>query len=607
MRLVATSRLRFARGTRHDAAQGTGDCVPTLRANPGFARLLQNTLQERSKADASSEAERIMEGRFRFLRQEWRLPDPVDWRLDGDKELSRLWRFQLQYHEFLIGLAAQSLVAGEGEAAVLLDRAWSLVTQWIAHNPESDASSRRDAWHPYCISRRLPVWMLLWNAAPRDGETGKLVLGSMASQARFLERHLEWDVRGNHLFENAKALALAGAFFGGPEADRWLRKGTELLRGQIGEQILPCGLHFEQSPMYHAQVLGGVLDVHDALKPIVSDFAEFLAATATRMGNFLRDVLHPDGEIPLLGDSCFGEAPRAQSLLVRVQGLGGSATGTGPQKDPVAPASADRPAHCLGQYWVFRDGGDFLLFDAAPVGPDYLPAHAHADLLGVEASVAGHRLFVDSGVFCYEDDTMRRYCRSTAAHNTLEIDGTNQCDVWSRFRMGYRGWPSPLATGQSEGFQWARASHNAYRRLKVPRVGRWLACRPGGPWLCVDWAEGRKQHQLSSWLHLHPEVVAEKTAEDEVRLNLHGLPLRLRYLTPGAVSISKGWYCPEFGVRIPSLALRWTNTTELPAVSGWSLTWGDCRGGASLQGDARCSLKVYWNDAGQRRPLFPIG
>ncbi len=605
MRLVALARLRHALWAGKHAALQVANQVPELRVNLGFSRLLQYSLQQRPMADGAGDARQILAGRFCFLNQQRALPDPVDWRLDGEPELSRLWRFQLHYHEFLTDLAAQALRAHESEGTLLLDRAWSLVRQWIARNPESEAPSLQDAWHPYCISRRLPAWMLLWCAAPLEDGRGREVLGSMLSQARYLERHLEWDVRGNHLLENAKALALAGAFFSGSEADRWLRKGTELLRRQLCEQILPYGLHFEQSPMYHAHVLGTVLDVHDALEPILPEFSEFLAATAARMAKFLRDILHPDGEIPLLGDSCFGQSPRPHSLLVRVQDLGGP--GPEPQHDPVARAAKQRPARSHGEYWIFRDGGDFLILDAAPVGPDHLPAHAHADLLSFEASVSGHRLFVDSGVFSYEDDEMRRYCRSTAAHNALEIDGENQCDVWSRFRMGYRGWPFPLSSGESDGFHWARAGHDAYRRLGVPRVGRWVACRPGGPWLCVDWAQGKGRHQLSSWLHLHPDVVARKTADDELQLELHGLVMQLRFLTPGEISLLNAWYCPEFGLRIPSLAVRWTSTAVLPAVCGWSLAWGGHRGEASLESDPACLAKVLWSEAGRQWQLSPIG
>src|SRR5262249_49892141 len=152
-----------------------------------------------------------------------------------------------------------------------------------------------------------------------------------------------------------------------------------------------------------------------------------------------------------------------------------------------------------GDYWVWRNGGDFFLMDAGPVGADHLPAHAHSDLLTIEASSAGRRLVVDSGAYAYRDDELRRYCRSTAAHNVLQVDDRGQCDPWSRFRMGYRGRPTGLETGRTGQFDWARSSHNAYRRVGVPKVGRWVACRPGGPWLIVDWVIGEGQHRLSDW------------------------------------------------------------------------------------------------------------
>ena len=69
--------------------------------------------------------------------------------------------------------------------------------------------------------------------------------------------------------------------------------------------------------------------------------------------------------------------------------------------------------------------GHYLVCDAAPIGPDYLPGHAHGDLLSFELSLGGHRVFVDSGVESYEADELRRYCRSTRAHNTVELDGAD--------------------------------------------------------------------------------------------------------------------------------------------------------------------------------------
>ena len=579
--------------------------VPKPRGDPGFASLARRKLAERGRRRSPLSARDLLRGRYRFLNVERTLPDPIDWRLECWPEAAHLWRFHLHYHEFLLDLVAEGREDGEGAG---FDRAWEIVAQWIENNRLSDSRVVMDAWHPYCISRRLPVWTYLWSVSPPGSELRDLVLRSMFSQARYLERHLEWDLRGNHLLENAKGLVLTGAFLDGPDANRWLLKGARILRRELSEQILAHGEHFERSPMYHAQMLEAVLDVRDGLRAVMPDLARLCAEIAGRMAAFLREIVHPDGEIPLLGDAVLGETAPVSRLVARAGVPAREESANGGDQQPSFGQSAGKErvtrsvtstARSVGDYWVYRQGDDFLLFDAGPVGPDHLPAHAHADLLSFEASIQGQRLFVDSGVFSYQDDPMRRYCRSSRAHNVLQIDGRDQCDMWSRFRMGYRGWPSGFAAGEESGFHWVRARHNAYRRLDVPRVGRWIACRPGGPWLCVDWVEGRGRRDLSAWLHLHPDVAVEKVADNRVRLEAGRTVLHLHYLTAGQVTVTDGWYSPQLGHRIRSPVVRWTASASLPAVCGWSLAWGDCRGLASIEHADRNNVVVRWTESNQ--------
>jgi uncharacterized heparinase superfamily protein len=88
---------------------------------------------------------------------------------------------------------------------------------------------------------------------------------SLAVQARWLRRHIEWHLLGNHLFVNAKALVFAGLFFAGDEAAEWLAQGSERFWvREVPEQVLPDGGHFELSPMYHAIILEDVLDLLNA-------------------------------------------------------------------------------------------------------------------------------------------------------------------------------------------------------------------------------------------------------------------------------------------------------------------------------------------------------
>jgi len=575
------------------------DVVAPLRESADFSAIVRRKFARHRIAAAMASAKALCQGRFELLATERILSDPIDWRLTAWPDTPQLWRFHLHYQDYLLDLA----LAGKQTAdSAFVGRAWSLIEQWIHGNPIDDLHTLNDAWHPFCISRRIPNWIILWNAAAPPEELSEPVGRSLAQQAEYLFRHLEWDLRGNHLLENLRGVLMAGVMFSGPRAESWLDRGEAILRNEISEQILPCGEHFERTPMYHALMLELLLDLRDSLACCRPELSEFCGATARRMADFLEAILHPDSEIPLFGDSAFGEHMEPRRLIAEARA---EPLDVSPEHD------ADREvagvgACVTGDYWTFRDDLGFLLFDAGPVGADHLPAHAHADLLNLEVSIHGQRMIVDSGVFSYADDAMRRYCRSTPAHNTLVVDGMNQCDVWSKFRMGYRGWPRNFESGRTAEFAWCRAAHNAYRRCGVAQVWRWIACRAGGPWICLDWADTQGSHELTSRLHLHPDVVVEPMAEDQFLIRVAGVTLRLAYFAGGDISLKRGWYCPRFGQRFETNVILWRAKTPAQQVCGWCLT-DETTAGSMCWENISGRMSLNWSDPSGQIRLEPFG
>ncbi|MGD9855314.1 MAG: heparinase II/III family protein [Planctomycetaceae bacterium] len=565
------------------------------RENAGFDAIVLRQLKLRAaRPEDAARGMEISEGTFTFLNERRRLPLPIDWTLSSIAPVSPLWRFHLHYHEFLLDLLETSRAKSGSDPEAHL---WSIVDDWITANPVGRPGALMDAWHPFCLSKRIAVWLMLWHAAEPPAELRNRFASSLEAQVRFLERHLEWDLRGNHLLENLRTLALSGAFFAGRAAERRLDRAVSLLHRQLAEQILPSGEHFERAPMYHAQMLSAVLDVRDAVQALRPEFAATCARTAGRMGEFLEATIPPDGGVPLLSDTALGETPDVGILLAEIGGeLRRSSRSTG-----------DPDVRIGGGYWTWRSAKDCLLFDAGPVGADELPAHAHCDLLTIEASFSGERVIVDSGVYDYADGEMRRYCRSTAAHNVLQIDGVEQCDMWSRFRMGYRGHPSSLEHGRDREFDWCRATHNAYRRIGVPRVGRWLACRANGPWFCVDWAQGAGRHELVDRLHLSPDVGVAAESSHAVRIDMGERSLVVRSLTDAEITIEQGWYCPEFGVRWEAPVLEIRTSAALPACLGWMVVEAGCRTRASLKATSAGRTQLTFGDNDSERILNPIG
>ena len=530
--------------------------TPQLRTGVSFAAWCARQLENCPFAGRAARIAHLLEGRFTFLHEERALGIPVDWRVSRDRGVDLLWKFHLHYHEFLADLASESATSGRSDLAL---HAWNLVLDWIDNNPISSAAAFGDAWHPFCISKRIPVWILLWAVAPPSADLAQNVLRSLAQQTYFLEATLERDVGGNHLLENARGLALAGAFFSGPAADRWLAVSRRILSTELPRQILPHGEHFERSPMYHAQMLDALLDVAGAVESIDSEWGKSLRSDAKRMGEFLRDILHPDGEIPLLADSALDEIPAPVKLLKQAGIHREYATG----------------AARIGDYWTWRDGGHFLLFDAGPVGADHLPAHAHSDLLTLEASIAGRRFIVDTGVFGYRDDDRRRICRSTAAHNVLQIDGVEQCDTWSRFRMGYRGNPSALRTGETRGFHWALATHDAYRRIGIPQTGRMVACRPDGLWLILDRIDGTGHHEGCSRLFMSPEVTVQNFDGSTLRLTVESVSVTVRAIDEAFFQVENAMIYPSFGIQRPTQVLTQRRSITNSSAMGWKIAVGE--------------------------------
>lgn len=421
-----------------------------------------------------------------------------------------------------------------------------------------------NGWEPYPLSLRIVNW-IKWAWA--GNELSPAAVESLALQARFLSRRLEWHILGNHLLANAKALIFAGLFFEGMEAERWLAKGAAVFLRQLGEQVLGDGGHFERSPMYHAQVLEDVLDVVNALqtfpdlpsnnrrKHFLLSLQERCAETAGRMLRWLAVMTHPDGEIVLFNDAAFGDASAPARLAAYAaelsfqpslmsfrppfmsfrpkgeilkddkgkarflshpdkSGLLRNDNGSDPllRNDILERTSGGNQgavphfSHLADTGYIRVDCGDMTAFlDVAPIGPDYLPGHAHADTLSFELSLASQRVIVDSGVSRYGEGPERLRQRGTAAHNTVMVNGQDSSELWGGFRVARRARPIGLKIMKEQGSIRVRCGHDGYRRLHGKPV-HWRLWQFDEHRLTIsDCIEGHFSTALVRF-HFHPDV-----------------------------------------------------------------------------------------------------
>jgi len=468
--------------------------------------------------------------RFRFLHIDGELRSAADWN-SPDRE--KLWLYNLHYFDDLNAVGAADRVQWHR----------THIARWVRENSPGEGNG----WEPYPTSLRIVNWIkwsLVGNALACAWQH------SLAVQVRWLSRHIEWHLLGNHLLVNAKALVFAGLFFEGVEADAWLAQGVAILGREVPEQVLPDGGHFELSPMYHAIVLEDLLDLIAAsavwpgaiLRSAVAQWQE----AVTRMLIWGEGLSHPDGEIGFFNDSALGVAPNIGQLLVYAQQLG------------IAP-SYEGPTTISQQFvnsgYIRLQGGDAVaLLDVAPIGPDYQPGHAPADTLAFELSLFGQRVFVNSGTGQYGSGPARLHQRGTAAHNTVQIDEADSSEVWGGFRVARRARPFGLKVENRAGMSTIACAHDGYRRLKGKPVHRRCWMMKERQLQVMDEVAGNYRSAVAR-LYLHPRVSASHT--DGVGELCLANGKIARWTIDGASTriVASHWH-PEFGLTLPSQCIE---------------------------------------------------
>lgn len=433
------------------------------------------------------QAAAVERGALRFLNTTCEIGFPPCWEPAGP---SRLWLYNLHYFDWLWSLDFAAAKA--------------VVRDWLARH---DNRRGRVGWEPYPISVRLINWCGFFfgrhhGRMQNDGEFCRVLWRSIYRQCEWLSRHLETHLLNNHYLENGAALAFAGSCFAGDQARRWCDCGMRILAEQLAEQVLPDGMHFELSPMYHGRVLYVLCLLLETEVPAIVDL---VAEPVRRMARAVGRLCHPDGDIALLSDSAHGVCHAPRELLAYAL-----------RHTPPLCAEDDCGSFALpdaGYYgWQGRDGS-YLIADFGKIGPDHNPGHGHADIFSFELSLNGCRVITDSGVHDYEPSAERQYCRSTAAHNTVQIEGQDQCELWDAFRVARRGYPHNVQWRcDDRGFA-LEGRHDGYARLPGKpmhqRQMRWDSAT--GLVLCDTVTAGRSIRGVSR-LHLHPtcRIVAKE-------------------------------------------------------------------------------------------------
>jgi hypothetical protein len=605
---------------------GTIDAVRAVRRGLGVpdaeaARLMLEASCPGAIAATVREARSICEGRLRFFGRAWQYGPAWDWHRDPrgeDRWPLRHWSridtrkggakyvWEPNRHQHLIALSKAWYWTGDPDFAAELERQ---LRCWLRQNPPYHGVNWTSGIE---LAVRIVSWcwaLAFAGEAPQLSEqTKSQLLTAIALQAEHISGHLSaYSSANNHLVAEAAALAIVGTLLHDlPRAQDWRRTGLHILTAELARQVHPDGVGAEQAIHYHAEVLEWYLLVASMERRLGGVAHHSWRNRLVQMAVFLERVADSCNNAPAFGDSDAAqiaplvEAPYDyhQSLRVvaalllddhrmlrgdeptdeRAFWLCGSpgTPGAAPRRDEQPPLAVFPAGGWVIHRGTGRDGADHhLVFNAGALGYGSLAAHGHADALSLWLSVRGVPLLIDPGTGIYhEDDRMRRYFRSTHAHNTIVVDDLDQSVQAGPTIWHDHAWVT-LRPGSLPPDVLAQARHHGYRRLRDPvtheRTVRW--CEPGA-YAVLDRLLGAGSHRVCQHWHAlpgtvvlpEPEGASCLIAREGVRIRLRwwsGVPLDCAVFE-GCEEQMHGWYSPAYGVYLPSPTLRLACSATLP-------------------------------------------
>lgn len=346
------------------------------------------------------------------------------------------------------------------------DAGWELIEAWLAQNPVN----RSVAWG--CgqeVAFRLMAILLFVVTVLDDPSTTEARLAATErlcwQSAKRIEPNINYALsqKNNHGLSEAAGLWTVGVLFPEfPESSRWVRKGARHLANEARRQVASDGSYVQNSMSYHRVMLDDLCWVMAIARRSGTDIDPFIAQGISRATEWLREFVDAEtGRVPNYGAndganvlplSCTDYLDYRPTLRAAGQLLGTvdpSAgpgvwdekalwlTGEVPAGEPEPPARSAAWSAPVGGYFVLR-GPSSRLFVRATTHRD---RPGQCDLLHADLWYRGVNVFRDGGSYRYyhEDPQWKRYFYSVEAHNTVQVEGSEQMEKGPHF-LWFR-WP----------------------------------------------------------------------------------------------------------------------------------------------------------------------
>jgi hypothetical protein len=430
--------------------------------------------------------EAALAGTFRLRDERFALEPPIDWWDEPYCAPGERGFFQNSF------VFADPLLADPRFPEAIPSLA-AIFADWLAQNPQTGATHPHlYAWHDHAAAGRLVAMAFVLREGVRrrlfGSEVAETLGAGVLEHAEYLLADENYAAHNNHGFASDAALVLAARSLApAPQAAAWAKVAESRFEAVLNRMIdVEEGVHLEHSPYYHW-----------VIQSALSRFAAAglfegldLIGLARRMEDSGAWLVAPDGTLPPIGDTPFGQRPPAP------------ASGSG-SRLRVFPAAG---------YAVVREEDSALFVTAA----HHPTAHKHADDGSFCLYENGRPIVLDSGNPGYDYGSPEfGYGTSPAAHATICVDDFD----WAKESPPYGS--GILDSAEQDGV-YALLCRNPGAVPGGGAAKRVLVYNPGCFLVVIDDVEADAGHRLVRSLPLAPGLEATFAAPGTVRISSGG-------------------------------------------------------------------------------------
>mgnify|MGYP001177266540 CR=1 FL=1 len=371
------------------------------------------------------EADRVLDGHM--MGHHW--PRGVDW--DANPYGYIEWSIRIHGFPYLRPLMIAWEETRDPKYANGIE---AIICDWMEKTPVPfGVRSGGLAWgHSLIVSQRafctlVDIFTALCQCEQTMDQTIIDLLKSIHEHVEYLLQFESFPPSNKTISEGKSLLATSCSFPEFHDSEQWFKLASDRLLEDMRIQVMPDGASYELTPGYQMAIASWFLAAYNVARKFDRKIDPELEAGIRRMYDWCVSINRPDYTRPSVSDAGSLDAGYGTSLTVPGRILAEqSAVWVGTRGEEGSPPEYDSIARQDSGYFIMRSGWEndaqYLLFEGGPFGR----FHQHEDMLSFDLYAKGLPFIVDPGITSYFPNAWTSFYRTTAAHNTVLVDGKGQ-------------------------------------------------------------------------------------------------------------------------------------------------------------------------------------